>query len=65
MENAVGLVHLPGDRQAQHYALGATLENLDVEQLVHVGPSAWEGVRFGGIGRGSDHGVMLPASLRH
>ena len=34
VEDAVGLVHLPGDREAQDHPLGSGLEDLDVEQLV-------------------------------
>jgi threonine aldolase len=59
VEDAVGLVHLPIDRQAHHDALGAGLEDLDVEKLVDAGTAVGQRRSVTGGGGGCGHGRRL------
>jgi hypothetical protein len=62
VQNAVGLVHLPGHGEAQHNPFRASLDDLDVEQLVDVVPTAREESAVVGLGRrGRRHGKRLVA----
>jgi threonine aldolase len=62
VENAVGLVHLPIDRQAHDDALGAGLDDLDVEELVDAGTAVGQCSAVTGDGGGCGHGRRLTGS---
>jgi len=64
MEDAVGLMDLPGHREAEHHPLGSGFEDLHVEKFVNIVPSAREeSVVVGAIGRRRGHRRMLPGAL--
>jgi hypothetical protein len=64
MEDAVGLVDLPGDREAEHHPLGTGFEDFHVEQLVNVVPPTREKPAVvEAIGERRGHRRMLPGAL--
>jgi hypothetical protein len=64
MEDAVGLMDLPGDREAEHHPVGSGFEDLHVEEFVNiVSPAREESAVVGAVGRRRGHRRMLPGAL--